>query len=210
MKIKILMLLTTVVQCSLTAFTASAHPDSGRQILTNGTFDVPQISARSYLYAADFNFVAGGWTFTNNSGVISPPGVQNEKTWDAPSPVSGRQIAFLQSGSDSAFWQVVSLPFDGVYELAYYDAGRWTPAYGCTGDVTYDVSLDSTRIINGAKTTTSQPFTLRLARFSARAGVATLKFAIRPSVPLDNAAFFDDIALSYVGPTSNEAHLTLS
>jgi hypothetical protein len=167
-------------------FWVGAAAPARADVIVNGSFETPDIPTNSFLY----NPTGATWTFAGNSGIIDPP----SGFFGPPAP-DGSQYAFLQTGGgSSSFSQSVTLPSAGTYMLSFFDAGRPPGIFGNTGNLSYQVLLDST-LIGSGMTTTSQPFTLRTFLFTANAGTFTLSF-FAPSEAGDNTAFFDSIRIT--------------
>ena len=165
------------------------------QIVANDGFETPVLSGNSFLYDPN----GATWTFLNNAGIISAPGAG---FFGPPAP-DGNQYAFLQSaGHPGEFSQSIVLTLSGTYELSFLVAGRTDNGLGATGDLAYQVLLDSTVIATDA-TTTGQPFTVRTFDFVASAGSYILTFEATPA-GADNTAFFDAVSIRAVPePTVN-------
>ncbi len=159
------------------------------QNVANGSFETPVLSSNSFLYDP------GGatWTFLGDSGIINAPG----GGFFGPSAPDGNQYAFLQSADNSGtFSQSIVFSLPGTYRLSYLVAGRSDNGAGATGNLAYEVLLDSTVIANDA-TTTGQPFTIRSFDFVASSGSHILTFEAVPN-GADNTAFFDLVAIQPV------------
>jgi len=159
------------------------------QNVANGSFETPVLSSNSFLYDP------GGatWTFLGDSGIINAPG----GGFFGPSAPDGNQYAFLQSADNSGtFSQSIVFSLPGTYRLSYLVAGRSDNGAGATGNLAYQVLLDSTVIANDA-TTTGQPFTIRSFDFVASSGSHILTFEAVPN-GADNTAFFDLVAIQPV------------
>lgn len=157
------------------------------QIITNGSFETPDIPSNSEQYVPGATF--GNWTFFgNNGGFIDAP-----SAFGAPTPPDGTQLAFLQSSNVIAIFtsmsQMISLPQTGLYTLSFFDAGRPTG-----GNAGYNVLLDNVVFYSDA-TTNGQPFTLETVLFVATAGTHTLTFRLTQSTGPDNTAFFDQVQI---------------
>lgn len=169
-------------------------------VVTHGSFETPDIGTSSFAY--NINAAGGAWTFTGNAGLIDPP-----SGFGAPSAPDGSQIGFLQAEPSSssnfgAFSQTVNLSATGTYFLSYQDAGRFSGTGG-NGNLSYEILLDSTVIVDNVATTTSQPFTARQFQFPATAGSYTLTFRVDPTQTLgSDAAFFDQVSVSIPEPPS--------
>lgn len=175
-----------LVIAAATASCASAN------LVTDGSFETPDIANFAYNASA----AGGAWTFLQNSGLIDPP-----SSFGAPAAPDGDQVAFLQSDFTAAgfgsFSQTINVALDGVYSLAYLDAGR--DNFGSTGNLNYEVLLDAVVIVDNVGTTTGQPFTARLFNFAATAGTHTLTFRVDPTQAVgDNTAFFDQVSVTAV------------
>ncbi len=177
---------------------------SSAQIVTNGSFETPQVGSGTGVY-----FPANAsWTFGtapgagNGGGIISPPGFvpANGGNFHAPAAPSGSQIGFLQI-SNAYVTQIIFLPNNGVYNIAYKDAGRpYTGGVDGHGDTTYQIRLDSNRIAQ-VSTYTGQAFTQESFTFSATAGSHQLTFVIVSNFVYDSTVFFDAIAVTFIGPS---------
>jgi hypothetical protein len=155
------------------------------QSVANGSFETPVLSSNS------FSYDPGGatWTFLNDSGIINAPGAG---FFGPPAP-DGNQYAFLQSADNpGAFSQSIVFSLPGTYQLSYLVAGR-SQTGGATGNLAYEILLDSLVIGNDA-TTTGQPFAVRSFNFVASSGSHTLTFESVPN-GADNTAFFDLVAI---------------
>ena len=172
------------------AILLSAVASSPGQSVANGSFETPLLSLDSFLY----NPTGATWTFFNNAGIISAPGAG----FFGPTAPDGSQYAFLQSADGpGAFFQSIVFSLPGTYRLSYLVAGRSDNGEGATGNLAYQILLDSTVIANDA-TTTGQPFTVRSFDFVASPGGYTLSFEAVPDGGADNTAFFDLIGIQAV------------
>jgi hypothetical protein len=139
-----------------------ALSQTNAQTVSNGSFETPVLPLNSFLYDP----TGATWIFTENSGIISAPG---SGFFGPPAP-DGNQYAFLQSAtSPGAFSETINFTLSGTYLLSYLVAGRPDNGAGATGNLSYEVLLDSTVIAIDA-TTTGQPFTAKLFQFTATAG----------------------------------------
>ena len=172
------------------------------QIVTNGSFETPDIPSNTFLY----NPSGAPWVFTGSSGIIDAPG---GAFFGQPAP-DGSQYAFLQFDPTNAgvFSETITLSLSGTYQLSYLVAGRPDNGAGATGNLPYQILLDSTVIFSDA-TTTGQPFTGKVFNFFATSGSHTLTFETAPSASGDNTAFFDMIAIQAV-PEPGTAALFLT
>jgi hypothetical protein len=159
------------------------------QSVVNGSFETPLLNSNS------FSYDPGGatWTFLDNSGIINTPGAG---FFGPPAP-DGNQYAFLQSADHpGAFSQSITFSLPGTYQLSYLVAGRSDDGQGATGNLAYQVLLDSLVIGNDA-TATGQPFTFRSFNFVASSGDHILTFESVAN-GADNTAFFDLVAIQPV------------
>ena len=172
------------------------------QIIANGSFETPDISSNTFLYDPS----GAAWVFTGSSGIIDAPG---GAFFGQPAP-DGSQYAFLQFDptNGGVFSETITLTLSGTYQLSYLVAGRPDNGAGATGNLPYQILLDSTIIASGS-TTTGQPFTSKVFDFSATSGSHTLTFETAPSASGDNTAFFDMIAIQAV-PEPGSAVLFLT
>jgi hypothetical protein len=171
------------------AICLGALASSFGQSIANGSFETPVLSSNSFLYDP------GGatWTFLGDSGIINAPGAG----FFGPLAPDGNQYAFLQSADNpGAFSQSIVFSLPGTYQLSYLVAGRSDNGTGATGNLAYEVLLDSVVIANDA-TTTGQPFTIRSFDFVVSSGSHTLTFEAVPN-GADNTAFFDLVAIQPV------------
>jgi len=106
----------------------------------------------------------------------------------------------LQSASlPGAFSETINFTLSGAYLLSYLVAGRPGNGGGATGNLRYQILLDSTVIATDA-TTSSQPFTAELFQFTATAGNHILLFEVAPGSAGDNTAFFDRVSIQVPEP----------
>lgn len=159
------------------------------QSVANGSFEAPVLNANSFLYDP----AGATWAFVNDSGIINAPGAG----FFGQAAPDGNQYAFLQTaGNTGAFSQSIVFSLPGTYELSYLVAGRPDNGEGATGNLGYEVLLDSL-VIGNDSTVTGQPFTLRSFDFVASSGSHTLTFEAVPNSG-DNTAFFDSVAIRAV------------
>jgi hypothetical protein len=168
------------------------------QIITNGSFETPDISSNTFLYDPN----GASWIFTGSSGIIDAPG---DAFFGQPAP-DGSQYAFLQFDPTNAgvFSQTIALTLSGTFQLTYLVAGRPDNGGGAAGNLPYQILLDST-VIGIDSTTTNQPFTAKVFDFSATSGNHTLTFETAAGASGDNTAFFDMIAIQSVPEPANAA-----
>jgi len=167
-------------------------------LVVEGSFETPALSVNAFSY----NPGGSQWAFAGNSGLT-----HETSAFFGPSAPDGNQYAFLQSSSTDVsdfgtFSQQIVLGTSGTFTLSYLDAGRNVSTFG--GNVTYDILLDSTIIVDDETTTTGQPFTLKTHPFVASAGSYTLSFKMDSAQPLgDNTAFFDQVSVVTEVPEPN-------
>lgn len=173
--------LLVAAACAAWAATSSA------QIVYNGSFEIPQLSAGIAEYAPP----NAGWTWTG-AGIMSPPGFvpSNGGYFRPPAAPSGSQLGFMQ-GAGSSMSQIIALPAYGIYTISYYDAGRSANSGG-GGNTTYEVLLD-TNVIAEASTVSGQPFGSQTRTFTSTAGSHTLMFEVVSTTSGSDTAFFDAI-----------------
>jgi hypothetical protein len=180
---------THVIQAILSAL-LTLSSDSPGQIITNESFEIPNIPTNSF----EYNPSGATWIFTGNSGLIDGTG---SGFLSQPSP-DGLQHAFLQfSGSPSSFSQSISLASDSLYRLTFLDAGRRDNTIGAFGNLPYDVLIDAT-VIGSRTTTTGEAFTTRTFDFFATAGAHSITFRTTSAPTSDNTAFFDSVTIAAV------------
>lgn len=172
---------------------------SSAAIVADGSFETAACSPGWFTY----NPASTPWTHVDGSGVTEPP-----SPFGSPPPPSGFQVGFLQTRLApphlSAFFQSITLPAASSFTLTYLHAGRDYAGY--TGNVTYEILIDST-VISSQSTVTGLPFTPVSIPFTASPGAHTLTFRLHAMTALgDNTAFFDDVDISFV-PTPGGATL---
>jgi hypothetical protein len=167
---------------------------SSAQTVTNGSFELPALPSNSFSYDP----TGATWLFTANSGIINAPG----GGFFGPTAPDGNQYAFLQSAtSPGAFSESINFTLAGTYQLSYLVAGRSDDGFGATGNLSYEILLDSA-VIATDTTDTAQPFTTQLFQFSTTAGDHTLSFEVAPGSTGDNTAFFDRVAIQVPEPAT--------
>ena len=171
---------------------------TGAQIVTNGSFELPQLSA----YTIQGYTGIPGWSFYGSGGICTQGGVTR-----SPDGLIGSQFAFLQQGS-AAMWQTVLLPTNGTgtYTLTYLVAGRHDGGSSYQGNVTYSVLLDSAVVLLNARTTSSAypVFAVQSVSFSAAPGKHVLTFTNAPvQIDDDDMEFFDAVQIVNGAPPPN-------
>lgn len=189
--------LAVVIGVGLCALT---HADG--QTVSNGSFETPVLPLNSFLYDPS----GASWSFTANAGIISAPGVG----FLGPAAPDGNQYAFLQSATaPGAFSETINFSLSGTYLLSYLVAGRSDDGQGATGNLSYQIRLDSTVIAMDA-TTTAQPFTAEVFQFTTTAGNHVLTFEVAPDSIGDNTAFFDRVSIQVPEPSAIVLLLTFA
>lgn len=179
-----------------------ALSQANAQTVNNGSFETPVLPLNSFLYDPS----GAIWNFTGNAGIISAPG----GGFLGPSPLDGNQYAFLQSATvPGAFSETINFSLSGTYLLSYLVAGRSDDGQGATGNLSYQIRLDSTVIATDA-TTTAQPFTAEGFQFTATAGNHVLTFEVAPDSIGDNTAFFDRVSIQVPEPATIVLLLTFA
>ena len=164
------------------------------QTVSNGSFETPVLPLNSFLYDPS----GASWNFTANSGIINVPG----SGFFGPAAPDGAQYAFLQSATaPGAFSETINFSLSGTYLLSYSVAGRSNDGQGATGNLSYQIRLDSTVIAMDA-TTTAQPFTAEAFQFTTTAGNHVLTFDVAPDSIGDNTAFFDRVSIQVPEPAT--------
>ena len=141
------------------------------QIIANGSFESPEISANTFTYFSLLEDGAAGWSYSGDAGLIDAP-----SNFFAPAAPDGSQIAFFQitdnAGDFSSICQSITLTAAGVYTLTFQDAGR---AFGFQPTGLYGVWLDGS-VIYSDSVSQGQPFTFETTNFAASAGTHVLAF----------------------------------
>ena len=179
-----------------------ALSQANAQTVSNGSFETPVLPLNSFLYDPS----GASWNFTANSGIINAPG----GGFLGPTAVDGDQYAFLQSATAAgAFSETINFSLSGTYLLSYMVAGRSDNGLGATGNLSYQIRLDSTVIATDA-TTTAQLFTAEVFQFTTTAGNHVLTFEVAPDSIGDNTAFFDRVSIQVPEPTTIVLLLTFA
>lgn len=180
-------------------------------VLTNGSFELPTLSAGTYQYLTGLN---NGWVYSD-AGVLTAQGCTPWYYSSPPTGYSGAQYALLQGGSATNTQAYITQTFTattaGVYSITWVDAGR--PANGSAmGNQTYNVDLNAT-VLGSYSTTSGQQFTAHtLSNVDLLAGTSyTFGFYGTNLAGGDNTAFLDNVSFNYVTalPEANAASLLL-
>jgi hypothetical protein len=179
-----------------------ALTNANAQTVGNGSFETPVLPLNSFLYDP----IGASWNFTANSGIINAPG----GGFFGPAALDGAQYAFLQSGTaPGAFSETINFTLSGTYLLSYLVAGRSDNGLGATGNLSYQIRLDSTVIATDA-TTTAEPFTTEVFQLTTTAGNHVVTFEVAPNSIGDNTAFFDRVSIQVPEPTTIVLLLTFA
>ena len=159
------------------------------QIIANGSFESPAISANTFTYFSLLEDGAAGWSYSGDAGLIHGP-----SGFSAPPAPAGSQIGFLQltdvAGDFSSIYQTITLPATGLYTLTFQDAGR---NFGFQQTAPYDVWLDG-GVIYSDSVSNGQPFTLETVNFAATAGPHVLTFRLAQDLgEFAVAIYLDDV-----------------
>ena len=168
---------------------------SAAQLLTNNSFESPDIGAGHYTYPglsygniAPIGATQGGWTFSG-SALVNASGGNAWYAGSAPSGMDGVQFAALQGTStlSQAFTANAS-----TLHLGWLDTGR---AIGGMGDQTYDVLLNG--VSKGQFSTANDgAFGFNSLDLTGLMAGSSYSLAFQGLATTDQTAFIDGVQLS--------------
>ena len=166
-------------------------------LLTNGSFEAPDIGAGNYSYPGlPFGTVnlasptQGGWTYSGAALVNATAG----NAWYAgagPTGKDGVQFVALQGagGISQAFTASAS-----TEHLGWLSAGR--TAFGCcNGDQTYNVTLDGSAVGGAFSTVSNSNFSFNTLTLSGLTAGASYTLGFQGATAADETAFIDGVVL---------------
>jgi hypothetical protein len=160
---------------------------SATNLLSNGSFEDPNIGVSNYTYPSG---VYGGWTYAGGA-LVNAQGYSAWYGGAAPAGQDGLQFSALQGTSTLS----QSFVADNTNEfITWFDAGR--PYFGSSnGDQSYNVLINGT-VVDTESTLSGQAFTAR-GRFLPGFVIGnsyTLSFAGLANT--DETAFIDNVAVN--------------
>jgi PEP-CTERM motif len=189
-----------LASASLAAFLACASAASagGVQLLTNGSFEGPNLGATNYTYpgtsigtVTGYSALLDGWTYSN-AALVNAQGYNAWYGSAPPAGMDGVQFAALQSTSTlSQTFSVSSGEAGHDVTLSWLSAGR--PNFGgYAGDQSYLVLLDGAQV-GQFSTVSGQNFTAEDLNLGAlTAGSHTLEF--EGLATNDETSFLDNVS----------------
>jgi hypothetical protein len=179
------------------------------QNVGNSGFEVPALGGNAFLY----NPATGAgqpWNFQLNAGIA-----RSDPNFFEASGTTDGQFAFLQGNNETngIISQTINFPTAGLFQLSYLEAGRVANGQSAFGDLSYNVSIESTSnntfsLNVNDSSSSGQPFTLTMYNFNIpAAGDYVLSFAGLNAPHNDDTAFFDDVAIRAVPELSTSALL---
>jgi uncharacterized protein YabE (DUF348 family) len=162
-----------------TAFVDEVAISSTADSISDGSFEVPALAAKTSQYAPN----GSPWQFTGAAGVCS-----NGSAFGNPAAPDGSQVAFLQSNGSMS-------------ESIYLDAGTYSFSFMAAQRAGQKNSQEFQVLVDGAQVGMVTPAgttyeSYETSNFTVAAGTHTVQFiGFNPSDG-DNTAFVDEVALS--------------
>ena len=165
---------------------------SRANFISESGFENPALPPYYYWYAP----ANTAWDFSANSGVTRIP-----STWGvAVTAPEGLQAAFIQAAG-SRISQQFSVASAGIFDLTYFDSGRWNSWQGFGGDATYAVNIDSI-VLGILNTVSGQDFSRESFSCALSEGTHTVSFQVlsanNPAHAGDDSVLIDDVQLNLV------------
>lgn len=177
-----------------TALVSVAGQASAAQLLTNGSFEAPNIGTGNYTYPglpygtiAPIGATQGGWTFSG-SALVNGSGSNAWYGAAAPAGMDGSQFAALQATStlSQSFTATAS-----ILHLSWLDAGR---TWGM-GDQSYQVLLNGVAVGGTFGSASDDPFALNTLDFTGLTSGLTYDLTFKGLAVGDETAFIDNVQL---------------
>lgn len=182
------------------ALLALAGPSNAAQLLTNNSFEAPNIGTGHYTYpghpwgnVAPIAANQGGWTF-NGSALVNGSGGNAWYSGSAPAGMDGVQFAALQGTSTLS--QTFTATASNLY-LSWLDAGR---GIGGMGDQNYQVLLNGSAIGGTFSTVSNEAFGLNSLDFTGLNVGSSYELKFLGLANTDQTAFLDNVQLFDVKP----------
>ncbi len=172
---------------SAMALVGASMPASAASVLTNGSFESPNIGTGNYTYAPS----GTGWAFSG-SALVNAQGANAWYGGSAPSGMNGVQFAALQGlGSLSQSFTATA----STLHLGWLDAGR--PNYGCcNGDQSYNVLLNGSAVGGTFSTVSGESFGFNTLDFTGLTVGLDYNLAFQGLINADQTSFIDGVVLS--------------
>jgi hypothetical protein len=174
----------------------SASSASAINLLTNGSFESPNIGTGAYTYPglpygniAPIGATQGGWTF-NGSALVNGSGGNAWYSGAAPAGMDGVQFASLQGTSTLS--QTFTANSDTLH-LGWTDAGR---SIGGMGDQTYQVLLGSDVFGTFNTASSDGAFGFNTLDLSGLSSGTEYTLTFKGLAVTDQSAFLDNVRLS--------------
>ena len=175
---------------------AVAGHASAAQLLSNGSFESPNIGTGNYTYPGlSYGTIApiaanqGGWTFSG-SALVNASGGNAWYSGAAPTGLDGVQFAALQATSTLS--QTFTANADNLH-LSWLDAGR---GIGGMGDQSYQVLLDGVAVGGVFGTNSNEAFGLNTLDFTGLTNGSSYQLTFAGLSSSDQTAFLDNVQLS--------------
>lgn len=176
---------------------ASVTASSAAELLTNGSFEAPNLGGTQYVYPAG---TVDNWTYGGSALVNTRTGANAWYGAAAPAGYDALQFAALQGRSSLS--QIFNASAAGSANISWLAGGR--PDFGSfAGDQTYDVLLNGI-LLGSYSTASGQAFTAQGATGLLLLGNNTLTFQGTDLSPLavntngDETAFIDAVSVNAV------------
>ncbi len=176
---------------------AAASSAQALQLLSNGSFEQPNIGAGNYTYPGNpwgtITPIAanqGGWTF-NNAALVNGSSSNAWYGGQAPAGMDGVQFAALQATSSLSQSFTANA---GSLQLSWLAAGR---PWGM-GDQSYQVLLDGQAVGGMFSTASDTSFGVQMLTLSGLTSGQSYQLAFQGLATSDDTAFIDNVSLSDV------------
>jgi hypothetical protein len=177
---------------------AAAGGAQAAQLLTDGSFETPNIGTGNYTYPglpfgniAPIGAVQGGWTF-NGAALVNASGGNAWYSGAGPAGKDGAQFVSLQG--TSSITQDFTADASTLH-LGWLSAGR--TAFGCcNGDQSYNITLNGSAVGGAFSTVSNSDFSANTLNLTGLTVGSTYTLGFKGLVAADESAFIDNVVLS--------------